>query len=162
LFVLFNFFLDLCLLRTRPQDLPASPVLLRLLVILAVLVNLTLVGGRGGLWAALGESLAEVALMLAVLYVALDRYGHPGRFTQTASALLGTGVVMGLIALPLSGLGGGLAALALLALLAWNILVMGHILRHAFDIGLALANFAALGYTFFSYSLLSILFPAGA
>lgn len=160
LFALFNFFLDLCLFRTRPQDLPASPVLLAFLAGIAVLLNLALIGGHAsGPLAALGEAVTEVAVMLGVLYLALERMGHPGRFVQTASALLGSGIVLGTFALPLSGLDPGDAVLAQVAILAWSILVMGHILRHAFDTGLAAASLIALGYTLFSYSLLAILFP---
>jgi hypothetical protein len=121
---------------------------------------MSLVGGllQGGL---------EVAMMLGVLHLALRFTGHPGRFQQTATALLGTGALIGLIAVaPLAMNATGseetdaatLGAVLLLALMVWSIVVTGHILRHAFAITLGQGAAVAVGFELLAISLLGGLF----
>jgi hypothetical protein len=165
---LIRFFFELCLLRRAPQDLPASRPLVWTLVGAELLVGL-LVGLAAGLHPAtsLAQGLAELALTLGALYLALLLVRHPGRFDQAASALLGTGALLGLFAvLPLAMDATGseetdaaaLGAVLLLALLVWSIAVTGHILRHTFGIGLAQGAAIALGFEVFAIATLGALF----
>ena len=86
---------------------------------------------------------------------------HPLRFEQTLSALTGTGTLMGLLALPLmvwivqQSPDGDIAlpSLLLLGLMAWNIAIMAHILRHALNTPIWGGALYALGYTFLSWTL---------
>lgn len=164
---LIHFFFDLCLLRRAPQDLPASDVLLRLLLVADIATGF-LVGVTGATHpvVSLAQSAAEVGLMLGLLALGLRLSGHPARFNQSATALLGTGVLIGLLALaPLAvsplGDDGGLAvlgSLALLGLLGWSILITGHILRHTFGLSLAQGVGIALAYQVLAILSLDLLF----
>lgn len=163
---LLNYFVDLCLLRSTPQDLPASSALFGLTALANLLVGaLLVVGETFGPLMALAESLTEIALLLLALFLALRWQNRLERLAQVATAILGSGALMGLVALPLVGLGSsdsGAAALGgflLLGLVVWSVVVLGHILRHAFDLTLSQGVIVGLFYTLISFQLIASVFP---
>ena len=165
---LLNLFVDICLLRAGPQDLPAARVLLWLTGAASLITGtLVIVQGLGGLGRALLAQLLDLALMLGLLRAALTATGRGGRFLQTATALFGSSTLLNLVIMSLqltmgqdasSSPFGELAALFSLLLIVWAVLVMGHILRHAFEIRLAAANLVALGYFFMINLMIQMLF----
>jgi hypothetical protein len=165
---LIRFFVELCLLRRAPQDLPASDALLRLTLAANLLTGLVLglVTGQP-LLSSLIQGIAELALELGLLYGALRLTRHPGRFTQAGTALLGSGTLIGLFAIfPMALNPNGseesdtatLGALLLLVVLVWNLVVTGHIVRHTFGIRLGQGIAIAVAYEFLAITLLGILF----
>jgi hypothetical protein len=162
-----EFFLELCLLRRAPQDLPASSALLGVTLAADLLAGM-LFGMLAGLSPGLGlaQGLTGIVLMLALLYGALYLVEHTSRFLQSATALLGTSALLELIAsLPLGllppaedGKASGGVALLLLALVAWSVMITGHILRHTFDLRLVQGVGIAVIYSIFSDTLLSGIF----
>lgn len=166
------YFVRLCLLRAGPQDLPASPILLWLALGANLLAGVLLVAGvRADLGLAMVEGLADSLLLLSLLWLALRLQGLGARFLQSATALLGSSALLALVALPPLALTvpagqsttpvSELAALLLLVVIGWNLLVFGHILRHSFGLSLALGFGLAVAYTALSYSLLNQLFAVG-
>lgn len=164
---LIAFFLALCLLRRAPQDLPASPALFALTLLGQLLIGMLLVRVVGlPLGLGLVQELVDTAFMLLALYLGLALAGHPARLLQAGTALLGVGVVLGLIiAVPLGLLpedetvpAPPLLALAVLGIIAWSVLVTGHIIRHAFELRLSQGAVIALAYFMTSYLLMAILF----
>ena len=167
MYALIRFFAELCLLRRAPQDLPASTTLLG-----AVLAADLLVGAAVGLAVdlptatALAEGVVDVVFTLGVLYLALRLLDRLPRFLQPATALLGAGALIGLVAfVPLSLLPSGqpsqqsaLAGLLFLALIVWSILVTGHILRHSLDLRLSQGVVVAIVYNLLAYHLISGIF----
>jgi len=157
-----HFFLELCLLRRAPQDLPASPALL-IVTLLADLMLSMMFGTAAGLSVgmSLTQSLLDIGFMLALLYAALRVSNHLARFQQSATALLGSGALLELFAMvPLGllppgqeGQATGGTALLFLALIFWGILVAGHIIRHVFELRLAQGVAISLLYHFLAYSL---------
>ncbi len=150
---LFDLFLDICLLRRGPQDVPASAALLTAVLgaygISSMLV--LLVSSQAA--TAIIQALLDVGLLAALTYTLLNLSGYQARFVQTLTTLAGTGTLLGLIALPLvlwmsrtaSDEGGsGAASLLFLLLLVWSIAVMSHVLRHA----LSTSRWVGLLYTF--------------
>ncbi|AGA88939.1 hypothetical protein Thimo_0062 [Thioflavicoccus mobilis 8321] len=165
---LIYFFFELCLLRRAPQDLPASDWLFRLVLVASFLVGV-LAAAIGGRPLPLGiiQNLAQLALLLTVLYFGLGWLRRQARFLQTATALLGTGTLLSVLALIPIGLlpleptspDGSLAALLLLLLFAWSIVVSGHILRHTLALTLGQGAAVAILYELASLVLLDGLFP---
>ncbi|NCA70311.1 MAG: hypothetical protein EOM91_09425 [Sphingobacteriia bacterium] len=164
------FFIELCAMRRGPQDLPAAPLLLALMAIASLLTGL-LIGLVAGLplGSGLTQSLAELALTLGALYAALRLLGRDARFLQAATALLGAGVLIGLLAVvPLSLNPTGsqetdlaaLGALMLLALVVWSLVVTGHILRHTFEITLGQGVAVAVAFKISTLILIGSLFRA--
>jgi hypothetical protein len=160
------FFVELCALRRAPQDLPASEILFGVMLLADLLAGL-LVGITAGMsWlVSLTQGVAEILITLAALFGALSLVGRRSRFLQSATALLGSGALLGLVAtLPLSLEPTGneesdlaaIGAFLLLGLVIWSIVVTGHILRHAFT--LTLGQGAAIAMAF---EILTVTFITG-
>jgi hypothetical protein len=165
---LIKFFVELCLLRRPPQDLPASETLLGLVLIADLAVGL-LVGITAGLsWlTSLLQGVAEILLMMTALYVALTQLKRRARFLQSATALLGSGALLGLVAIPPLSLNptgsqesdlAALGAFLLLGLVIWGLLVTAHILRHAFSITLGQGAAIAVAFQIVTVTLVTSLF----
>jgi hypothetical protein len=175
---LFKLFLDICLLRTGPQRVPASTFVLVSTLIVYVssrlLLMLPLVSGLS----AMAQTLLDVALMLILLYLALYWRGMAGRFVQSAAALAGGGTLLAVLGMPLIHWlqdAGALDAapgtvlpvwtivplLLWLVLLGWSVVVIAHILRHSLSVPFWIGALAALGYVVLSQELLGVLFPRG-
>ena len=162
---LFQFFVDLAILRRGPQDLPASSALLALLAALSVLIGgINTAAFFGGLGAALGANLFDLMLSLVTLFVLLQFRGHAARWMQTVSAFLGLGVLAGLIMLvvrPLAGLMGAAALAAqidvLLAL--WLHVALGSVLRHALGVPLLAGVLIVFAYTLMVLGIVTRIFP---
>ncbi|MBK1647278.1 hypothetical protein [Rhabdochromatium marinum] len=151
-----HFFLDLCLLKRAPQDLPASREIF-VLVFAASMLGSMLLAMSAGEQALIGllQGLLDSGLMLLVLAAVLQHLGKPTRLLQTATALIGTDTLIGLLALvPLSQAVGAeeqssallLAGVLFTALVLWGVLITAHILRHAFEIRLIQGVFLAIVY----------------
>ena len=158
---LFELFLDICLFRKGPQDLPAGMALLKLCLLGYGLSGLVVLLLSTPAPVAILQVLLDLVLLAGLLHLALLARRHPRRFEQTLSALTGTGTLMGLLALPVmlwivrQGADGDiqLPSLLLLALMAWSIAIMTHILRLALDVPVWAGALGALGYTFLSWTL---------
>ena len=156
---LFRFFLELTLLRRAPQELPGSPWLMQFLILLNLLLN-TLLGLAvfASPLKSLGAAALELVLSAALLFAALQVRGKAARWLQAYTGLLGIGAVLGLFGLGyrLVAQVVGISALADildLVVFFWNILAMGHVLRHALDIALPLAIVIVFAYTIFLFGL---------
>ena len=154
--------LDIVLWRRGPQDLPASGLLLAIAVAFYVAVSavqLALLGETAATWVFF--IVVDPLLLGAWLWLVLRLYGHAQRFMQTASAVFGTGAVLGIgLYLPLqlivTGLGfgpaSGLAQVFALLLVVTFALVTGRIIKLATDsnlftgIAVSLTYFLVINY----------------
>lgn len=155
-------FVDIVLWRRGPQDLPASALMLAIAVAAYVAVSavqLALLGETAATW--FFFLIVDPLLLGAWVWLVLKLYGHVARFTQTASAVFGTGAVLGLgLYLPLqllvTGLGyeptSGLAQVFALLLVVTFALVTGRIIKLATDsnlftgIAVSLTYFLVINY----------------
>ena len=171
-----NPFVQICLLRQGPQDLPTSGILLAIaltaqtVMSILLLINASLGALSAVLWGLL-DTLLLVVLTGALLYVSQ----RMGRVTQTVTALAGTGAIITFIALPVYGWlhgvdqragEGGFALLLLFFLAGWSLAVAGHIFRHALSLpsyflGLGLALVLYLLSWFATWAFKALL-PLGA
>ena len=165
---LFELFLAICLLRKGPQDVPVSPVLLRLTLlsygISGVLIPLLDVD----LLTALALTVLDIALLTGLTYGVLTLGHYPSRFTQTLTALFGTGALLQLLALPLLFLlkqetvnasAPAWLVLLWLGLFIWGIVIMAHILRHALSTSLGVGVLYSLAYVVLYWTLSGWLQP---
>lgn len=159
---LFNLFLDICLFRKGPQDVPASIGLLKICMLGYALSNVLVLLLNTPAEVAILQVVVDLVLLVGFLYLALRWCQHPRRFTQTLSALAGIGMLMSVLALPLMIWIVGqdadgdivLPSLFLLGLIAWSIAIMAHILRYALDTPVWVGTLCALGYTFLSWTII--------
>ena len=162
---LLKLFLDICLFRRGPQDLPASSFLLGLTVGGNVLVSWLLAGLDGELLPALLQSLLAPAWLALFLWLLLMITQRPGRFIQTLTAAMGSDALITTVAIPLVLVSVAIpetravAGLLLFALMLWQMAVIGHIVRHALEIPYLTALGLALAYTALSYRIMMALFP---
>jgi hypothetical protein len=159
-------FWDICLLRRGPQDLPASQTLLRLALLVYALAGFTLTLLQETAARAVIAVAADLGLLVLFVQFILYLDGRTGRFVQTLTALAGTGALFALLAWPILAWSASLPlpreAIAFpdllgLGLMVWNIIVIGHILRHAIDAKLGLGIAIALAYAIVSIKLVELL-----
>lgn len=165
---LLNLFVDICLLRAGPQDLPGSGFLLLLTVLLSLLTGtLVIVGTFGTLGAALAAQMLDILLLLGLLRLLLQLTGKSARYQQTASALFGSGVLINLVTMPLQLLYSGdpsgpalgeMGTLFYLIIIVWALVIVGHIIRHALEIRLAAGIMLSLGYFLIANYIIQTLF----
>lgn len=167
-----SLFWQLCLLRTGPEQVPYSPALA--LLVLAGWIGVTLPlafaqlpadGTRIFTFLVVNAVLAVVALALL-----LAVRGFGARLQQTVTAFFGTDLIFNVLSwplvLPFAGVPlrdpapAHVAALAAqLALLAWGLVVKGHILRSALEVPRLSGWLLAVAITLFTTALAGALFP---
>ncbi len=160
-------FLDICLLRAGPQDLPASGFLLGLALLVYLLTGTLLSSLNLAWWQSLLLVVVDTVILGGLAFVVLWIRHLTGRFWQVFTALLGTGAFFELLALPLlfwqqqtvgafqgagqdGGFGVFFSALVLWLCLFWNLVVIGHILRHALSTLMPVGMALAVAYMFIS------------
>jgi hypothetical protein len=172
---LIRLFLDICLLRRGPQDLPASGLLLGLALLANLVVSVVLLGLETDWTDAVIQALVGGAMLLGFLFITLKAAGLTPRFLQTSIAMLGSDALISSFAVPL------LAMMVLaspdeksadffllilkivfLMLMLWYVAVMAHILRHALSRPLGIAVALALVYVLASVQIMSMLFAPPA
>ncbi|MDP9009795.1 MAG: hypothetical protein M3N91_14000 [Pseudomonadota bacterium] len=156
-------FLDIALWRRTPAYLPASLFLLALVVcaaaVVEVLGDILAPGPHDGI---LTSVALGVGLPLAFAWAVLALARRRARFLQTATALLGVGILAELILYPLGAvyraLGEGRflsipAGIVLCVGLIWYLLACAHIWRSALDSGLVVGGIISVGYLLLSIAL---------
>ena len=136
--------LQQCLLRRAPQDDPLSYSALRWSLAGYALLDL-LQAGAGSDWSvSVGMTVLDILVMVLFVWAVLLLSKKSARFSQTLTALAGTGVVLGLLGLPLilsatraqgAADPAGIVVIGWLLLLFWSIAVQAHIYRHALSTG---------------------------
>ena len=168
MYALVHPFVQIALLRSRPQDLPGS----RLLLALALGAHLVLGCGVYAFRLPAGEAIGAALVsttMLVVLVVSLLYINRVmARVMQTMTALAGTDVVIGIAALPVLAWthantdalqASGLPGLLQLVLMFWNFAASGHVLRHALGAPFPVGIMVALMFFVMTLTVLVGLFP---
>ena len=158
--VIFRLFLDLCLFRKAPQDIPYSVFLFLLTLVLnnalELMSMLFLVeeSRRPMLADALQYAAIKTTLFIVIIYIIMYVLGFKNRVLQTLTAFEGADTVLGLVLL-IVGLGlsllpegSPLVILIIMLFLGWRLAVHSNIFRHALSISLFTAGFLAVGLFF--------------
>lgn len=173
--VLFFAFYEMCRLKKRPQDIPASKNLLTICVLFYSGLSIFIADLYQETELAVLSSIIELGLILLFSWALLQASGKAVRWLQTATALIGTNLIINILALPayvlvsfkdLNELGSSsgpqsFGLLVLAALACWNIVIMAHILRHAIETHFAIALFLAITYIWIAFSFTASVMPAG-
>jgi hypothetical protein len=166
-----NLFLDIALLRRNPQDLPASPLLLRVSLLAVVISYVLALGSRYSLFESLARALVDVAFLGVFVYALLMWARHGARFNQSFTALCGTGTILNLVSWPVFGLlnegaagdsFGTLGLLLMIGIVIWGIAVTAHIFRQALNRDWSQAVAMSLLYMFCAYTTGALLFSDNA
>ena len=170
--VLFLVFFDMCRLIKRPQDIPESKNLLTLCAVVYGFLSILLANMSQPIENSILAGVIELVLIMIFTLAILQVSGKSSRWTQTVTALVGTGIIVSIIAFPIYILVGvgelnelesstsqSIGLLLLASLACWNIVIMAHILRHALEINFAIALFLAITYIWIIYSFTSAIMP---
>jgi hypothetical protein len=156
-------FLDIALWRRTPAHLPASLFLLALVACAAALMEV--LGeflGPGPHDGILSSVALGVGLPLAFAGAVLALARRRARFLQTATALLGVGILAELILYPLGAAYRAFGEDSLVSIparillcvgLIWYLLACAHIWRSALDSGLLLGGIISVGYLLLSIAI---------
>jgi hypothetical protein len=155
---LLRVFLDIALLRSGPQVLPASGLLLAVCIVLYAATYLAVIATTSlDLDVLVAQLLTSLGLDLVGLYLVLAAGRRQARYPQALAALLGSGVILNLALLPaalLVAVGGErfelAGALVASLVMGWGLAVLAHILRHALELAWGLALALAALYLFIS------------
>ena len=136
-------FVDLCLFKSGPEDLPASQSVLKITLlvylIVSVLVGLTNTDWMISIW----TGLTETIFMMLVLWLILQFRGGQARYVQTLTAMAGSQIILGLISIPILWQfyqleeieqPKSLAMMLIMIVLFWSLMVTAHIFRKSLDI----------------------------
>lgn len=153
-------FIQICLFRAGPADLPMSRWLFKLAILGYLLVGTAVSHvDNAALLVNLVASLADTVLMMLTCWLLLWYRGLGARYLQTVTAMAGAGSVMGIVGLPLLWLfrqvepHGQLTSLVLLLVMVvvfWSLLVTAHIFRQALEIRPGMAAIVTVLYTIVS------------
>ena len=168
--ILLNLFIDICCFKANPQDIPSSKFLALMMALLYGVLSLSISLIELPLAQSFFSALVDTTLLIALGLVSLWITGKPERREQTVAALTGTGALLQIIAWPilfwLSQTSDSQSTLlmiprwGLLILVIWNIVIIGHILRHALSVALPITVGISVLYMYFTIRIASILFVA--
>ena len=161
-------FWEICLLQKAPQDIPYSRGLFLLVLLAGFLVdnvNLNIALPEVAIASVIMVVSLHTLFLLGSLSALLTLMGYRARIFQTLTALVGTGIIISLLAFPVLLMVSRVASepgyfgLILLLLNIWSLLVTAHVLRHALSIGFLLAGLLAFGYFMISIKLVDVMLP---
>lgn len=159
---------DVCRLHCGPQVFPRSWTLFWVMLIAYAVVDLGLFlaeGLRG--WTLLPQLVLDVALLVGFFALVLAVWQKLERLNQTLIALLGSLALIELADVPLSVIATlrpssiytDAAGVAQYGILAWSLLVIGYVMRHALNTRLTLGIVLAGSYTLINLVLFAVIFP---
>jgi hypothetical protein len=160
--------LAILLLRAGPQHLPYSLSLFAILTLLYLASGVLVLTTAMSSGQAAANMVLDVAVLFAFSYFCLSLLKYRARFVQMVSALAGIGIVYHLLAWPLfiqihdmqpQQQGAKIAALLMLLLISWQVLVYAHVFRHSMQMSMTRALALSFGYLFLSMAAAEIIFP---
>ena len=168
MFALLKMFVDLCRLQAKPQELPHSQFLMLFCIGCYFLLGFAVSIQEQEFGLSILSAGADTGLMIGLAYLGLWVRGSIPRAVQTITALTGTGALFELVGWPLISFLQQLnegetsnLSLVLLALVIWNITVIGNILRHALEVPMWVGTGIALLYIYTSLRVMAVLYVAG-
>ena len=164
-------FVEIAMHRRGPETVPESQFLFGLLLVVYFVVSLFATLMAQPFTLAIGIVAFDTVFYLGIVWVLLELYKRSNRFLQTASALLGTGVILTMLQIPIfatadfdnaeSTFTSAGAWLFLLSLL-WSIDVAGFILSRALQLSYFAGVSIVIMYAFSSFTLGGFLFPVAS
>lgn len=165
MFNLLRPFILICLFKQGPQDLPNSSLLMIISVLFYTLTSLVVSLLNQPLGTALLTAALDTILLYLLAVIALVIVKKPERKNQTITALAACGTILGFLYWPTAALTfpGGIdsgstnpiAGMILLTLGLWNVVIIGHILRHALAVSFMTGIGVALLYMFITLRIIN-------
>lgn len=168
---LFRQFFNIAFLMGKPQDVPAGITPLRIGVVGAFVTYVLALVGLTGVPKAVLTAALDLALLGLLIHIALTWFGRPERFIQAYAAFCGASMFINLAAMPIylsfsAGVDPAMVPaesramfdMANFVLMLWTIALLGHIVRHTFEVGIPLSILIAYAYVMLLTFVLGVLF----
>lgn len=164
-------FLDICLLRKGPQDLPFSQALLFICMLLYLLSGVFSQLSVISLEVSVLSMVVDLVILLLFIGIILRAFTKSARYVQTMTAMTGVGTIFQLLAWPIISMLQSASAdeqpqaalpLLLLIFMSWNLAVYAHIFRESFGVRLLSAFIITLAYAVIMITARQLLFPQAA
>ncbi|PCJ33334.1 MAG: hypothetical protein COA90_00405 [Gammaproteobacteria bacterium] len=148
-------YIDVCLFKAGPADMPASNRVLLMTLLSYVLINIIVSQTEYSLNASLFTSIADLLFMLLTVTLLLKLRAKQSRLNQTLSALAGSSCCMAIVSLPaviwFSGIAeaeqaSSYAMIFLVGFMFWSLMVMSHIFRQALEVKAGVATAITVVY----------------
>ena len=157
-------FLDICLFRANPEQLPYSFFLMLLCIITYGVSGMAISLINLSMSKAILIVVVDVALMVGFIYVGLWIRNFLNRAVKTITAVAGTGTLFTIIGLPLMMAlnhqpkdQASIFSVLYLIVVIWNLAVLGQILRSALSLPSWVGIVIALMYFYVSINVLTVL-----
>jgi len=165
--ILLRTMLELASGRRGPQDIPASRPLFALMFAIYLAATACLTAVAVDWLMAIKATLVDAVVMPVFVLTVLWLRNFTVRGLQTLTAMAGVGALFSLAAIPPFMITAGmpesplsaLASVLVLVLFSWNVLVLGHILRHALALAFPAGVLVALAYVAISMVAAEYLVP---
>jgi hypothetical protein len=158
-------YIDLCLFKASPADMPASANLLKLTLLVYFSVGVAICLMDMGWTMSLFSSFSDMIFMIIAVGLLLQIHGLQIRFQQTLMALSGAGICLGLVSLPVviwfnsiaeAEQASSYAMLFMIIIMFWGLMITSHIFRYALDISVGFATVITVIYTVLSLLVLGL------
>lgn len=145
--LILKLFIDICLLRSNAEDVPASRTLLILSVLAYFALSFSITMFQGNLSKIVAIVMVGFILVIALAQAGLWIRSYMNRSVQTITALAGTGTIFCILLWPLLLMGEQwiFSRYLMLLIFIWDLVVVGHILKNA----LSLPFWAGIGISIF-------------
>lgn len=168
IYIIIKAFLQLCLFKYKPQDFPASVILLIMVLAVYMLLSGMLAPVSLSAWQRFLWSFSETGLLVVSVTSLLLIIKHSRRILQTLIALAGANSLLSLFSVPFViwldqgenyNLDLAIPTIILLILMFWSIAVHVHVLRHALNVSPFTALVITIILLSFIGTILLSLFP---
>jgi len=149
-------FIDLCLFKAGPSDLPISQSLLKITLLIYLVISIVINQIDSDLNMSFFVSLTDVLFLMISTMLLLKFRGFQSRYVQTLTALAGSGSCIAFIGLPIiwwfyqiepEQQATSYVMLLMIALMFWSLMVMAHIFRQSLEIKAGTAAMLTIVYT---------------
>lgn len=165
-------FLRILLLRTGPQSVPASKVLMWLVLLLHFAVGFLLTMFSQSFVVSVLYALVGTLITVAVVHGLLLLYRRHERYLQTLTALAACEALLGVMLLPVAinelyyqdssnAEINVLLGFVLLIVIGWSVAVSAHIFRHALSVSMGLGFLYSIVYFIISSKVGDLMSSAG-
>ena len=168
---LLRIFVDLCLIKRGPKDVPDSTVLLKIVFFIYFLSGTMLLSSSIELSEAIIQSFIETVLVGLFIYLLVSFFQVKNRFNQAITAVYGSGALMTLLSVPyvfwMDGLvknqgSIGVVGLIVFFIVVWGFIVMANIIRETIQKSFSVSLLLTFSYLYLSYQVINIVYPVEA
>ncbi len=159
-------FVDVAFRKRGPADFPASPLLLRIVIVAYLLGGVIALMLSNTPLVAVHKALVETLVLLGYLWVMLRLFGGVQMFTQAAIAMLGAHALLSVVQIPLYVIAQGYEELppalivAILVMLFWSMDIGACVVSAALKQPYVFGLFLMIVYLLGIMSLNHYMFPA--